>query len=122
VDPVSPSDPDIPPPIGDLLRQLVADGIAWFEAEREVYGVQARITQRAAGWIAGSAFAALIVAQGAMIALVVGILMVLGPMIGSGWATIVVVLVCTVIVGLSIIVIRSKLRSIKASWKARHDG
>jgi Putative Actinobacterial Holin-X, holin superfamily III len=122
VDPVSPPDPDIPPPIGDLLRQLVADGIAWFEAEREVYGVQARITQRAAGWIAACAFAALILAQGAMIALVVGILMVLGPMIGSGWATIVVVLVCTLNVGLCIALIRSKLRSIKTSWRARHDG
>jgi hypothetical protein len=121
VDPVSPSDPDIPPPIGDLLRQLVADGIAWFEAEREVYGVQARITQRAAGWIAGCAFAALIMAQGAMIALVVGILMVLAPVIGSGWATIVVVLVCAILVGLCIVLIRSKLRSIKASWERRHE-
>jgi Putative Actinobacterial Holin-X, holin superfamily III len=122
VDPVSPPDPEIPPPIGDLLRQLVADGIAWFEAEREVYGVQTRITRRAAGWIAALGFGAVVVAQGAMIAFVVGVLMMLAPVIGAGWATLVILAVCSVLAAICILLIRAKLRHIKNSWRARHDG
>ncbi len=122
VDPVSPTDPEIPPPIGDLLRRLVSDVIAWFEAEREVYGVQARVTRRAAGWIAALALGAVVVAQGAMIALVVGILMTLGPIIGSGWATLVILAGCSLLAAICILLIRSKLRHIKNSWRVRHDG
>lgn len=122
MDPVSPSDPDIPPPIGDLLRQLVTDVIAWFDAEREVYGVQARVTRRAAGWIAALAFGAVVIAQGAMIALVVGILMSLSPIIGSGWATVVILAVCSLLAAICMLLIQSKLRHIKNSWRARHDG
>ena len=122
MEPVSPSDPDIPPPISDLLRQLVADSIAWLDAEREVYGVQARLSRRGAGWIAAFAFCAVVIAQGAMIALVVGILMTLGPLIGSGWATVVVLAMCTLLAAVFIILIRVKLRQIKKSWRARHDG
>jgi Putative Actinobacterial Holin-X, holin superfamily III len=122
VEPVSSPDPEIPPPISDLLRQLVGDIIAWFDAEREVYGVQARITRRAAGWIAGLAFGAVVIAQGAMIALVVGMLMTLSPIIGSGWATLVILAFCSLLAGVCILLIRSKLRHIKNSWKARHDG
>lgn len=121
MDPVSPPDPDIPPPIGDLLRQLIADGIAWFQAERTIYGVQARIGRRAAGWIALLAFAAVVVAQGAMIALVVGILMTLSPVIGPGWATLAILAVCSILAVICIFLIRLKLRHVKNAWRARHD-
>jgi hypothetical protein len=122
VDPVSQTDNAIPPPITVLVRQLIADALAWFGAEREVYDVQARLTRRATGWVALYALGAVVIAQGAMIALVVGALLALLPVLGAGWATVVIVLACALIAALFIWLIRLKLRSIKNSWRRRHDG
>jgi Putative Actinobacterial Holin-X, holin superfamily III len=122
VDPVSQPDNEIPPSFGDLFRQLVDDITAYFDAERQIYGVQARITRRAAGWVALLALGAVVVSQGAMIALVVGLLLVLVPFIGAGWATTVVVLSCSIFAVLFVWLIRLKLRSVKTAWRRRHDG
>lgn len=122
MEPVSQPDNEIPPSFGDLFRQLVDDITAYFDAERQIYGVQARITRRAAGWVALFALGAVVVSQGAMIALVVGLLLVLVPFIGAGWATTVVVLSCSIFAVLFVWLIRVKLRSVKTAWRRRHDG
>ena len=122
MEPVSQPDNEIPPSFGDLFRQLVDDITAYFDAERQIYGVQARITRRAAGWVALFALGAVVVSQGAMIALVVGLLLVLVPFIGAGWATTVVVLSCSIFAVLFVWLIRLKLRSVKTAWRRRHDG
>lgn len=122
MDPVSEADNEIPPPISVLVRQLIADALAWFDAERQVYDVQARLSRRAAGWVAAYALGTVVIAQGAMIALVVGILLALVPVLGAGLATTVIVLACGIFVALFIWLIRLKLRSIKIAWRRRHDG
>ncbi len=122
MDPVSKPDNEIPPPFGDLIRQLIEDISAYFDAERQVYGVQARLTRRAAGWVALYALGAIVIAQGAMIALVVGILLTLVPIMGPAWATALILLVCSVIATLFIWLIRLKLRSVKLAWRRRNDG
>ncbi len=122
MEPVSKSDNVIPPSFGDLLRQLFGDIVAYFDAERKVYGVQARVSRKAAGWVALYALGAVVVAQGAMIALVVGILLMLVPVLGPSWATLAVVVACTVFTALFLWLIRLKLRSVKHAWRRRHDG
>ena len=122
MDPVSQSDNEIPPPFGVLVRDLIARVIAWFDAEREIYDIQVRLARRAAGWSALFALATVVVAQGAMIALVVGVLLSLTPVIGAGRATVAVLLVCIVTATLFIWLIRLKLRSVKESWRRRNDG
>ena len=104
------------------MRQLIDDIIGYFDAERRVYGVQARLTRRAAGWVAIYAFAAVVLAQGAMIAFVVGILLILGPMIGRGWAMGSIVLLCSTLAFLFFLLIRQRLRAVKTSWRRRNDG
>ena len=120
--PVSQTDSDVPPPMSELVRQLIDETRAYIEAEREIYGIQARITRRATGWVALYALGAVVIAQGAMIALVVGILLVLLPMIGAGWATLVIVSICTGATALMIWLIRLKLRSVQLAWRRRNDG
>ncbi len=122
MDPVTHPDNAIPPPFGELVRQLIEDISAYFDAERQVYGVQARLTRRAAGWVALYALGAIVIAQGAMIALVVGILLTLVPILGPAWATALIVLVSSVIAVLFIWLIRRKLRSVKVAWRRRNDG
>lgn len=122
MDPVSHPDNAIPPSFGDLIRQLIEDLSAYFDAEREVYGVQARIARRAAGWVALYALGAIVIAQGAMIALVVGILLTLVPVIGAGWATVLILIVCAVVAALLVWLIRLKMHSVKLAWRRRNDG
>jgi amino acid transporter len=122
VDPVSQPDNEVPPPFGVLVRELIARVIAWFDAEREIYDIQVRLARRAAGWSALFALAAVVVAQGAMIALVVGVLLSLTPVIGAARATVAILLVCLVTAALFIWLIRLKLRSVKESWRRRNDG
>jgi Putative Actinobacterial Holin-X, holin superfamily III len=122
VEPVSQPDNEIPPSFGELFRQLLDDVYGYVDAERSVYSLQARISRRAAGWVAIFALGAIVMAQGAMIGLVVGLLLTLVPMFGSGWATLIIVLGCSVFTGLFIWLIRMKLRSVKESWRRRHDG
>jgi Putative Actinobacterial Holin-X, holin superfamily III len=122
VDPVSQPDNAIPPSFSDLMRQLIEDVSAYFDAERQVYGIQARLTRRAAGWVALYALGAIVIAQGAMIALVVGILLTLVPVVGPAWATAIIVLVCSASAALFIWLIRLKLRSVKLAWRRRNDG
>jgi Putative Actinobacterial Holin-X, holin superfamily III len=119
---VSQPDNAIPPSFSDLLRQLIEDVSAYFDAERQVYGIQARLTRRAAGWVALYALGAIVIAQGAMIALVVGILLTLVPVVGPAWATAIIVLVCSASAALFIWLIRLKLRSVKLAWRRRNDG
>ena len=120
MDPVSES--ASPPPLGDLFRQLINDVSAWLDAEKNVYGVQARLTRRTVGWVALYALGAVVIAQGAMIALVVGVLLTLVPVMGAGWATVVIVASCSLATALFIWAIRLKLRSLKLAWRRRHDG
>jgi Putative Actinobacterial Holin-X, holin superfamily III len=122
VEPVSHPDNEIPPSYGDLFRQLIDDVAAYLHAERQVYGVQSRLARRAAGWVALYALGAIVIAQGAMIALVVGMLLTLVPVMGPAWATALILFACIVTAALFIWLIRGKLRSVKNAWRRRHDG
>ena len=122
MDSISNNDSQTPPPFGALMRQLIDDIIGYFDAERRVYGVQARLTRRAAGWVAIYAFAAVVLAQGAMIAFVVGVLLILGPIIGRGWAMGSIVLLCSTLAVLCFLLIRNRLRAVRSSWRRRNDG
>ncbi len=122
VEPVSQVDRESPPSFGDLFRQLISDVLAYLDAERKVYGVQARLSGKAASAIGGYALAAVVLAQGAMVALVVGLLLVLSPLIGAAWATAGIVVGCTILAIIFISLIRRKMRVVRANWTRRHDG
>ena len=122
VEPVSQIDDESPPSFADLFRRLISDISAYFDAERKVYGVQARLSQKAASSIAGLSLAVMVLAQGAMIALVVGLLLVLAPLIGTAWATGAIVVGCAILALVFISLIRRKFRLVRANWRRRHDG
>lgn len=122
VEPVSQADRESPPSFGDLFRQLISDVLAYLDAERKVYSVQARLSGKAASAMGGYALAAVVLAQGAMVALVVGLLLVLSPLIGAAWATAGIVVGCTILAIIFISLIRRKMRAVRANWTRRNDG
>lgn len=77
--------------IGDLLSRLVLEVRDWFEAEVALY--RARATRRAlSAAVAGVLIlAAVTLAQAALVALLIGLIMLLAPQMGTGYAILTVV-------------------------------
>ncbi len=73
--------------IGVLIRTLIADLRAWLGAEGNVLRLRASVAGRSAAWIAAFVVGALVLAQAALVGLVVGLLLMLAPLIGMGLAT-----------------------------------
>ena len=78
------------PTIGELFTQLVDGGRGLLKAEIALYRIEAGRRSLSAGWAAGLLIGALTLVQGALIALLVGLMMVLAPVLGTGWAVAIV--------------------------------
>ncbi len=79
------------PSLPDLFAELADDGRAWLNAEIAVYRAEARRRLIIAGiGLALLTLAAALVA-GTLVALLVGAMFALTPMVGAGWSTTMVV-------------------------------
>ncbi|RYY22951.1 MAG: hypothetical protein EOP62_21800 [Sphingomonadales bacterium] len=86
--------------LGDLLGQLVEDGKGYAHAEIGYYRTLLRaklLDARAALWLGATAMA---LALAASVALVVGLVLTLSPLVGPGWATLIVVVGIGAIAGI----------------------
>jgi hypothetical protein len=88
------------PGIGELLHRLVEDGRGYARAEIGYYRTLARIRFAAARLGLALAAVALLLVLGAFIALVVGILLTLSPIVGPGFATLITFFGMLLIAGL----------------------
>ncbi len=86
--------------LGDLVSLLVEDLRHWFDAEFALYRIEATRRSVSFGMAAGMIVAALVLAQAAIIALLVGLIFILAPAVGTGFATLIVVGMSMVIVAL----------------------
>ncbi|OSZ66519.1 hypothetical protein CAP40_11635 [Sphingomonas sp. IBVSS2] len=86
--------------IGELLQQLVEDGRAYADAELGYYRTLLRAKLRDAREMLWMGAVALVLAQAAAVALVVGLVLTLAPLVGPGLATLIVVLAFLAIAGL----------------------
>ncbi|MEG3086507.1 phage holin family protein [Sphingomonas sp. PB4P5] len=83
-----------PPPeesIGTLVGNVVEDGRAYALAELAIYRAKAMAWLGQAKFVALFGVSALLLANCAIIALFVGLLLTLAPRVGPGWATMIVV-------------------------------
>jgi len=74
-----------------LVRQLVADGRVWAKAELAYYRALAGERMADAKLAAIFGIAALVIANAALIALLVGGILILLPLVGAFWATVLVI-------------------------------
>jgi hypothetical protein len=86
--------------IGELFQQLVEDGRTYAEAEVGYYRTLARAKLRDARAMLWMGAVALALAQAAAVALIVGLLLTLSPLVGPALATLIVVLAFLAISGL----------------------
>jgi hypothetical protein len=89
---MGPAAPDgAPPSLGELTTGLVEDVRRWFDAEFALYRIEATRRSISVGVAAGMIFGALALAQAALVALLVGIVILLSPMVGTGLAIVIVI-------------------------------
>lgn len=86
--------------IGELFQQLVDDGKAYGQAELAYYRTLLRSKLRDARAMLWMGAVALALAQAAAVALVVGLVLTLAPLVGPGFATLIVVTSFLAIAGL----------------------
>ncbi|MBA3895656.1 MAG: phage holin family protein [Sphingomonadaceae bacterium] len=101
MDQLQPADPEPPrPTLPELLARVVDEGEDFIRAEVGLYRAQAGRKLLDARWAVALLGGAIVLAQGATIALLVGLIMALTPRIGPAWATLVVIGVTLAIVAL----------------------
>jgi hypothetical protein len=86
--------------IGALLQRLVDDARHYADAEISYYRTLARSKLRDARAMLWMGAVALVLAQAAAVALVVGLVLTLSPLVGPGFATLIVVLAFLGVAGL----------------------
>ena len=72
--------------IGDLVTRLVLEVRDWLEAEVALYRAQATRRALSAAVAGVLIIAAITLAQSALVALLIGLIMLLAPQIGTGYA------------------------------------
>ncbi|UZK70124.1 phage holin family protein [Sphingomonas sp. S1-29] len=98
------------PGVTTLVARTVEDAKRWSQAELAYYKALAGDRGGDAGVGIGFGVAALALAQAALIAALVGIVLTLTPVIGPGWATLVVVFATLALAGLLSWLALGKLR------------
>lgn len=95
--------PDLLPPdegIGALVTRVVDDAKAFVAAEIALYRAKAMVWVGTIKVVAILGVTALVLVNAAVIALLVGLILTLQPLVGAGWATLIVVLATLAVAGL----------------------
>ncbi|KQM66819.1 MULTISPECIES: phage holin family protein [unclassified Sphingomonas] len=86
--------------LGTVVSRVVDDAKAYAQAEMTLWKTVASTRGSQAGIAAGLAVGAIVIALSAVTALLVGAILSLRPVMGPGWATLLVVVVALAIAGL----------------------
>lgn len=94
---IEPETPEVTDPsshadesLGSLFLRVMEEGKAFARAEIELYRTLAAARMADLRWAAAFALIAVVLVQGAFVALIVGLVMTVARLLGPGWATSVV--------------------------------
>ncbi|WP_293879937.1 phage holin family protein [Sphingomonas sp.] len=92
------------PSLGALFSRLIEEGEAFIRAEVSLYRAQATRKAFSAGLVVGLVGAAIMLTQALLVAILVGLILILAPRLGMGWAvlsvtvsTVILIIVCVMI-------------------------
>lgn len=117
VDTVEPVEEEARQSLPDLLVELADDGRDWLNAEIAVYRAEARRRLIIAGIGLGLLTLSAALVAGTLVALLVGVVFALAPVLGAGWATTIVIVVALVIAAIAALAGRLQLRKLTRGRK-----
>lgn len=103
------------PPLRILLRQLGDDATAFVKAQAALYKAIATDKAIAAGWVVGFVIVAITLLQGALVAVLVGLVLAFAPVLGIGWSIAAVALAAIVLAALFAALAVRKARTLGSS-------
>lgn len=112
------ADADDRRPLPELFGELIEDGRAWLNAEVAVYRAEARRRLIIAAIGIGLMTLAATLTAGTLIALLVGAMFALTPVLGSGWAIATVVAVALAIATVAALAGRHQFRRLTRGKKS----
>ena len=101
----------------DLFAELLDDSRDWLSAEVAVYRAEARRRLIIAGIGLGLLTLAATLVAGTLVALLVGVMFALAPVVGAGWATAIVIGVALIVATISAQAGRLQLRKLTRGRK-----
>lgn len=96
----------------DLFAELLDDSRDWLSAEVAVYRAEARRRLIIAGIGLGLLTLAATLVGGTLVALLIGVMFALAPVVGAGWATAIVIGVALIVAAISAQAGRLQLRKL----------
>jgi hypothetical protein len=117
VDSAEPVEEEARQSLPDLFAELADDGRDWLNAEIAVYRAEARRRLIIAGIGLGLMTLAAALVAGTLVALLVGVVFALAPVMGAGWATALVIAVALIIAAIAAQVGRLQLRKLTKGRK-----
>jgi hypothetical protein len=97
------------PKLSALFTRLIEEGGAFLRAELLLYRVQITSKASSAGIIVALFAVAIMLAQAVIVSLLVGLIMVLAPIVGTGWAVVVVTLSACLMIAVCVLIARAKI-------------
>ena len=100
------------PSLPDLFAELADGGREWLNAEAAVFRAEARRRLIIAGIGLGLLTLSAALVAGTLVALLIGVMIVLTPVMGGGWATVLVIGVALTMAAIAAYVGRLQLRKL----------
>jgi hypothetical protein len=100
------------PSLSALFARLFEEGGAFLRAEMLLYRAQATRKAFSAGMIVALIGAAIMLLQAVIVVVLGGLLMILAPIVGTGWALLIVAASTLILIGGCVLIARAKVATL----------
>ncbi|CAN5294048.1 hypothetical protein BH09PSE3_BH09PSE3_07790 [soil metagenome] len=100
------------PGLGALFARLVDDGETFIRAEVRLYRAQATRKAFSAGLIVALIGSAIMLTQALLITVSIGVVMILAPKIGMGWAVSIVATVTLILIAICVLIGNARISTL----------
>jgi hypothetical protein len=107
------------PSLGALFARLMQEGEAFIRAEVLLYRAQATRKAFSAGLIVALVGGAIMLVQALIVAVLIGIILTIAPLVGMGWAVLIVTAGTLVLIAVCGFVARAKISALLKPEEAR---
>lgn len=116
IDDIGPVGKAVPRPgLGELFGRLIEEGKAFIHAEVLLYRAKFSQKASAAGLLLVAALAAIMLLQGLIVLILIGVVLIIAPSLGMGWSVLLVAVVTAALIAACLLYARSRVAGLLKS-------
>jgi hypothetical protein len=100
------------PSLSTLFTRLISEGEAFVRAEVRLYRAQATRKAFSAGLIIGLVIFAIMLLQALIVAILIGVILTIAPLVGMGWAVVIVSVATLALIAIAGLIARARVRTL----------